>query len=509
MRSAKLFWLELNKFSKVQSPLVQRCFLRNFRNSSIVGFSCLVLVAACSSDVGVETVATTDVEVPPSNVLKLEGDVSQVYSNGRFVVWTPKSESLGGIVSISMSPAASATTKAKDSVSSGASSTAAVSMSTSSSPGSAMATPAKASGSSSSMSMSSASSSMSAASISMGGSTNDSMNVIVEAPIENGKFSLTHDVSEIRRVYFYVLDAVSDSGLRMAPVKGQQFILEPGELTLTMDQRARFVVEGGEYNDAVFNSWKLSEEYITANEQYNAMLKEPEAETEDERRAQADARRDQFSKILDLESAGRQHVATTHLDPLARRLTLQTTWLVSGNWYREALEELKELAPDDPWVAMNVERERERAELAAKRDKIAVGTPIVDFAAVDLDGESMTLSQVQADTKIVLLEFWASWCGPCRQEIPNLKKAYENFGDKGFEIVSFTIDDDKEAWMQASEEEELPWINLGMGRESEAATKYTVTGVPYNLLYDAETGTIVSKNLRGHELDVKLEELFM
>ena len=99
-------------------------------------------------------------------------------------------------------------------------------------------------------------------------------------------------------------------------------------------------------------------------------------------------RRDQFSKILDLESAGREHVATTHPDALARRLTLQTTWLVSGNWYSDALEELKELAPDDPWVALNVERERERAERAAERDKIAVGTPIVDFAAVDLDGES-------------------------------------------------------------------------------------------------------------------------
>ena len=452
--------------------------------------------------------ATTDVEEPPSNVLQLEGDVSEVYANGRFVVWTPKEASPAGIVSISMTPASSVN-KAQGSDSNAGATTAATSMSSDPGPGSSMASPAKASSGSTAVSMGAPSTSMSASAISMGSSTNDNMNVIAEASIENGKFSLTHEVSQIQRVYFYVLDAVSESGLRMAPVKGQQFILEPGELTLTMDQRARFVVEGGQYNDAVFNSWKLSEEYVAANEQYNAMLKEPDAETEEERRAQADARRDQFSKILDLESAGREHVATTHPDALARRLTLQTTWLVSGNWYSDALEELKELAPDDPWVALNVERERERAERAAERDKIAVGTPIVDFAAVDLDGESLKLSQAQEDTKIVLLEFWASWCGPCRQEIPNLKKAYENFSDKGFEIVSFTIDDDKEAWLRASEEEALPWINLGMGSESEAATKYTVTGVPYNLLFDAESGTIVAKNLRGHDLDIKLEELFM
>ncbi len=482
--------------------------LNNTHTKSITCISCLFLVAACSSNNEVETEATTDAETPPTNLLQLEGDVSEVYSNGRFVVWTPKAESPGGIVSISMTPA-SAGTKVEGSDSNEGASTAATGRSSDPGPGSSMASPAKASSGSSAVSMGAPSTSMSATAISMGSSTNDNMNVIAEAPIENGRFSLTHEVSQIQRVYFYVLDAVSESGLRMAPVKGQQFILEPGELTLTMDPRARFVVEGGEYNDAVFNSWKLSEEYVAANEQYNAMLKEPDAETEEERRAQADARRDQFSKILDLESAGREHVATTHPDALARRLTLQTTWLVSGNWYSDALEELKELAPDDPWVALNVERERERAERAAERDKIAVGTPIVDFAAVDLDGESLKLSQAQEDTKIVLLEFWASWCGPCRQEIPNLKKAYENFSDKGFEIVSFTIDDDKEAWLRASEEEALPWINLGMGSESEAATKYTVTGVPYNLLFDAESGTIVAKNLRGHDLDIKLEELFM
>ena len=88
-----------------------------------------------------------------------------------------------------------------------------------------------------------------------------------------------------------------------------------------------------------------------------------------------------------------------------------------------------------------------------------------------------------------------------------MKEAYERFREKGFEIVSFTIDDDRESWEEASAEEDLPWINLGMGTEADAPVAYNVTGVPKNYLVDSRTGDIVAKDLRGHHLDEKLEEL--
>jgi len=114
---------------------------------------------------------------------------------------------------------------------------------------------------------------------------------------------------------------------------------------------------------------------------------------------------------------------------------------------------------------------------------------------------------VVGENKLVLLEFWASWCGPCRAEIPNMKKAYSKFHAQGFEIFSFTIDSDKAAWAKASKTEELPWIDTGFGAESTPKKLYEVTGVPANYLIDAATGNVLARNLRGDALDAKLNEL--
>ena len=379
----------------------------------------------------------------PEREFVLEGDLSALYANGDFVIWNPKA---GGGRMTAAKPAAR--------------------------------------------------------------SIEETLDVVAKVPLKaDGTFRVTGAVDEPRRVYFYVLNATDHEGRRLAPVKGNAFILEPGELRLTMRRRGRFHIEGGKYNDAVYNTWRRSAEYIAAQEEYEKLVRTVEGETEEERRRRTDLARTAFQRTLDLETAGRSQLATTHADPLVRRLVIESAWL-GGPWILEGLRSLGEMTPDDPWV---VERLARAEASAAKRDKerqrFAVGAEIRDFVAETLEGESVRLADVRARNKLVLVEFWASWCGPCRVEIPHMKQAYSHFKSKGFEIVSFTIDNDRDDWVIASEEEQLPWLNLGMGEEADAPKAYNVTGVPKNYLVDAATGDILARDLRGHHLDEKLTEI--
>lgn len=147
----------------------------------------------------------------------------------------------------------------------------------------------------------------------------------------------------------------------------------------------------------------------------------------------------------------------------------------------------------------------EKAKKVAKSD---VGNKYLDFEAIKLNGTKIPFSSELGKSKYILLEFWASWCGPCRKEIPTMKKAYNEFHSKGFEIFSVSVDKKKEAWEKASKKEDLPWINtLIVNEEGKRANDiYAVTGVPANFLIDSD-GTIIAKNLRGAALDEKLAEL--
>lgn len=128
-----------------------------------------------------------------------------------------------------------------------------------------------------------------------------------------------------------------------------------------------------------------------------------------------------------------------------------------------------------------------------------------DFTLSDTSGKSVSLSSFKG--KYVLLDFWASWCRPCRMENPNIVAAYNQFKDKNFTILSVSLDNNKQAWLKAIHDDGLTWNHVSdlKGWNSEVAAVYRVQGIPYNFLLDPN-GNIVAENIRGRNLFNALNE---
>jgi thiol-disulfide isomerase/thioredoxin len=136
----------------------------------------------------------------------------------------------------------------------------------------------------------------------------------------------------------------------------------------------------------------------------------------------------------------------------------------------------------------------------------AVGAKIIDFTRNDQEGKPVSIAAYRG--KYVLIDFWASWCGPCRMENPNVLEAYNKYKDHNFTVLGVTIDDDTDKWKQAVKEDGMPWVQIRdrENRKSELADYYGFNAIPSSLLI-APDGTILARNLRGVELHNKLAEL--
>lgn len=131
----------------------------------------------------------------------------------------------------------------------------------------------------------------------------------------------------------------------------------------------------------------------------------------------------------------------------------------------------------------------------------------VSFTQPDTIGQLISTESFKGN--YLLVEFWASWCGPCRAENPNLKEVYNKYNKKGFEIIAVSLDTKKQNWINAIREDDLNWIHVSdlKGWKNEIAQKYVITSVPSNLLLDID-GNIIAKDLRGEKLYKKITELY-
>ena len=311
-----------------------------------------------------------------------------------------------------------------------------------------------------------------------------------------------------------VLDSVKIEGAKSFCFKGVKH--SPTFARLMTEQKkpvAMLFLEGGKVvvsGDLASGEVKASG--TPANDALNAMMVRSNELYDRYRQAKADNDEKAVEAIEAEHTAMQQELLGNNKDNIFGLLMLRE--MSYGMSARETLDELATFSAEVQALPAVV-RMKEKLERKLKTEPQTEGSDYVphyiNIEQPTLAGEMVSLQSVveNKSNRYILLDFWASWCGPCMGEMPYLKEAYKLYHDKGFEIYGVSFDNKAEAWKGAIDKLGVKWVNVStlQGFDNPAAKDYVVESIPTNFLIDCSNGVIIAKNLRGEAVLKKLEEL--
>lgn len=309
--------------------------------------------------------------------------------------------------------------------------------------------------------------------------------------VENGSFTINTVAKEIKIHY-------------LGTIPGRPFtdlFVEKGNITVagTAEDLAGVKV-AGTANNELYSAYKVKENelntalYATYDE-YKTAEKDGNKELASELEAKMDA----------IEEEQTAHTKAFIKENNSSIVSPFLMWRMSYMFELEDLIPVYKSYPEEVKASEYAVFVKERIDLLSK---VAVGQKFTDFSMEDTQGNMVALSDL-AGEKVTLVDFWASWCSPCRAENPNVVKAWQKYHDKGFQVVGVSFDKDHDAWLQAIADDNLTWPHVSdLSYWDNAAGKiYGIRSIPSNFLMD-ENGVILAWNLREEALQEKLAELF-